>query len=71
MEYQLLTPSIPAKQLSPVELVFANRGISPADIDHYLHTTPEDVLDPELIDNIKDGVKMLFSHFSNGDKIFI
>jgi hypothetical protein len=53
MEYQLLTPSIPVqKDATPVELVFANRGIFPSDIDHYLNTTREDILDPELLDNI-------------------
>ena len=59
MEYQLLTPSIPVqKDSTPVERVFANRGMFASDIDHYLHTTREDVLDPGLLDNIAQGAKM-------------
>jgi len=59
MEYQLLTPSIPVqKDSTPVERVFANRGMFPSDINHYLHTTKEDVLNPELLDNMARGAKM-------------
>ncbi len=72
MEYQLLTPSIPVqKDATPVELVFANRGIFPSDIDHYLNTTREDILDPELLDNIAQGAKMFVQHLAAGDKIFV
>ena len=72
MEYQLLTPCIPVNQdLTPVERVFANRGINPADIDHYLHTTLGDILDPSLIANIYDGAKMFIKHLASGSKIFI
>ena len=72
MEYQLLTPSIPVqKDSTPVERVFANRGIFPSDIDHYLHTTREDVLDPGLLDNIAQGAKMFIQHLAAGDKIFV
>ena len=72
MEYQLLTPSIPIqKDARSVERVFANRGIFPSDINHYLHTTREDVLDPELLDNIAQGAKMFVQHLAAGDKIFV
>ena len=71
MEYQLLTPIIPANVQSPVERVFANRGIYPENIYHYLHTTTEDILPPSQIDNMEAGAKMLMSHFAKGDKIFI
>ena len=72
MEYQLLTPSIPVqKGASPVERVFANRGIFPSDIDHYLNTTKEDILEPELLDNIATGAKMFIQHLAAGDKIFV
>ena len=71
MEYQLLTSGIPTRELSPVELVFFNRGIDPSDIDHYLHTTEDDILDPELLDNIAFGAKMFISHLAAGDKIFV
>lgn len=72
MEYQLLTPSIPVqKDSTPVERVFANRGIFSSDIDHYLHTTRADVLDPGLLDNIAQGAKMFIQHLAAGDKIFV
>ena len=72
MEYQLLKPSIPVQHdFSPVELVFANRGMFPSDIYHYLHTTREDILDPELLDNIDQGAKMFVRHLAAGDKIFV
>ena len=72
MEYQLLTPSIPVQySLTPVERVFANRGINSFDINHYLHTSKEDVLDPELLDNIARGARMFVQHLAAGDKIFV
>ena len=72
MEYQLLKPSIPVQHdSSPVELVFANRGMLPSDIYHYLHTTREDILDPSLLDNIDQGAKMFVRHLAAGDKIFV
>lgn len=72
MEYQLLKPLIEVSpNLTPVEQVFANRNIDPSNIDHYLHTTVEDILSPALLDNINYGAKMLISHINAGDKIFI
>ena len=72
MEYQLLTPDIPTNEdLTPVERVFANRGMSPSEISHYLNTNREDILNPELLDNIQEGAKMFIQHLAAGDKIFI
>ena len=72
MEYQLLTPSIPVKKdATPVERVFANRGIASEDIEHYLHTTEDDILSPSLLDNMEQGAKMFIKHLAAGDKIFI
>ena len=72
MEYQLLTPSIPVqKDATPVERVFANRGMFPSDINHYLNTTREDILEPEYLDNISQGAKMFIQHLAAGDKIFV
>ena len=39
MEYQLITPRIPLKNLGAVERVLTNRGIALAEINHYLNTT--------------------------------
>lgn len=59
------------KELSCIEWVFANRGIKPSDIDHYLHTTPQDILNPELLDNLQKGAQLFISHLTAQDKIFI
>ena len=74
MEYQLLTPSIPLEKnidVTMVERVFANRGIAPQDIQHYLHTTNADVVPPESIANIRDGAKMLISHVQQNHDILV
>ena len=72
MNYQLLTPRIPVNNdLTLVEQVFANRGIDPNDISHYLYTTEDDICDPKLLDNIHEGAEMLMRHFCKGDKIYV
>ena len=56
MEYQLIVPRIPqSRMLSAVEQVLLNRGIDPENVEHYLHTTDEDILDPSLIMNMREG----------------
>lgn len=71
MEYQLITPRIPRADLSAVERVLTNRGIALENIDHYLHTTDDDILDPMLLDNVEQGAKMLIKHISANDKVFL
>lgn len=72
MNYQLITPLLPLKdEYTVVERVFAARGIAPEQLDHYLHTSVEDIINPATIDRIDDGIKMLISHISNEDRIFI
>ena len=72
MEYQLITPEFPHnKVLSAVEQVLANRGVKPESVEHYLNTTDEDILDPLLIKNIKEGAKMLIKHISQNDKVLV
>jgi hypothetical protein len=56
MEYQLIVPRIPqSRMLSAVEQVLLNRGINPENVEHYLNTTDEDILDPSLIMNMREG----------------
>ena len=69
MEYQLLTSSISTN--SSIERVFANRGIQPSDINHYLHTTKKDILDPSTFINMEQGIDMLLNHMENKDLIYI
>ena len=71
MEYQLITPRIPHKNLTAVERVLTNRGIALAEIEHYLHTTDDDILDPKLITNIKNGVEMLIKHIAQNHDILV
>ena len=69
MNYQLIAPRLP--NTSVIEQVLLNRGIQAQDIRHYLNTSDKDILDPILIDNIKEGAKMLIYHISQEHKIFI
>lgn len=72
MEYTLNKPLFPINENSTlVERVFANRGIDPHDVEHYLHTTQDDVLDPLLIDNMEEGAKMLIQHIAQNDNVLI
>jgi hypothetical protein len=51
--------------------VLFNRGIASVDIEHYLNTTDDDIIDPRMLDNIEDGAKMLIKHISAGHKVLI
>ena len=72
MEYQLWTSGISEREdLTPIEQVFANRGIEPQNIKHYLNTTKEDILEPTLLENIDQGAKMLLKHIVRGSPMFL
>ena len=68
MEYQLINP-ITKKTL--LEQVFYNRGFKTLEeANIYLNTTDENILSPQLIDNISKGARMLISHiFQNHDAL--
>ena len=69
MRYQLIAPRDEA--LSAVEQVLFNRGINPKDIEHFKYPSVNDLVSPEKLEHIKDGVAMLISHIERNDKIFI
>lgn len=72
MEYQLIIPKIPLTgEENVVEQVFANRGIQPQNIKHYLNTTNEDICQPSQMMNVAEGAKMLIKHISANDKIWL
>ena len=72
MEYQLIAPRIPLDRvLTAVEQVLANRGIAPENVEHYLHTSDQDILNPALIMNIDEGIRILITHIAQGDKVLI
>lgn len=70
MEYRLINDQLPSSW-DLVERVFYNRGFELEDIERYLHTNDDDILNPELLDNMERGAKMLVQHIANKDKIFI
>lgn len=67
MNYHLIEPKINSDNV--VDILLSNRGIE--DINHYLHTTDEDILDPLLLGNMNNGAKLLIQHISLNHKIFI
>ena len=69
MRYQLIAPR--DEGLSAVEQVLSNRGINPKDIEHFKYPSVNDLVNPEKLEHIKDGVAMLISHIERNDKIFI
>ena len=72
MEYTLITPLFPVNEnCTLVERVFANRGMNPQDVEHYLHTSNSDILSPLLIDNMEVGAKMLVTHIAQNDVVLI
>lgn len=72
MEYQLIKPLLPQNNNNTaVERVLSNRGILPQEINHYLNTTDNDILDPTLIDNIEDGAKILVKHMAQNDNVLM
>ena len=71
MEYQLLASRIPPRELSAVEQVLFNRGIDPENVEHYLHTTDEDILNPQMIMNVEEGAKVLVKHIAQNDKVLV
>lgn len=70
MKYKLIEPIIP-QELDVVNRVLTNRGIPLEDVEHYLQTCADDVIDPSCIARIKDGAQLLIQHLVNQDKIFI
>lgn len=70
LQYQLIQPRNP--ELSPIEQIFANRGIiGKENINHYLHTTKDDLIAPERLMNVREGATMLIKHIKAQDKILI
>ena len=71
MEYQLIKPLLPQTDLTAVERVLSNRGIMPENISHYLNTTDADIVDPNVLMNVKEGATMLIKHISQNDDVLV
>ena len=46
-------------------------GYTREEIEHYLNTTDNDLIDPSIITNIENGVKMLIKHIQAGDETYL
>ena len=69
MKYKLIAK--PNKNYSPMQQILVNRGIDVKDIEHYLKTSDADILNPDLLDNMVEGVKRLISAIKNQEKMFL
>lgn len=69
MKYKLIAK--PNKNYSPMQQILVNRGIDVKDIEHYLKTSDADILDPDLLDNMIEGVKRLVSAIKHQEKMFL
>lgn len=69
MKYKIIAK--PNKNYSPMQQILVNRGIDVKDIEHYLKTSDADILNPDLLDNMTEGVKRLISAIKNREKIFL
>jgi single-stranded-DNA-specific exonuclease len=48
-----------------------NRGIPIEELDHYYNTSYLDILDPLLLNNMREGAKMLIAHIGSNDKMYV
>ena len=70
MEYKVIAPRQDGTSL--LEQILLNRGFtSREDIQHFLSTDENDILDPLLLDHMKEGVELLISHIAQNDDAVI
>lgn len=60
MEYKLINPI--NENYTPTQQILTNRGIPLSEIEHYLHPTNDDNLDPQLLRNIEAAAANLIQH---------
>ena len=66
MEWNLISPR---EKKSVIDQVLFNRGIDNA--YRYLNVTNEEVYDPLLLDNMREGAALLVKHISQKNKVFV
>ncbi len=70
MEYKVRAPRQPNTTL--LEQILLNRGFaSKEDIQHFLTTDENDLIDPMLLDNMLDGICLLIKHISNNSQTLV
>lgn len=63
MDYKLINPI--NENYTPTQQILTNRGIPLEEIDHYLHPTSDDNLDPMLLRNIEAAAACLIKHIND------
>jgi len=71
MKYKLIESNVNFSDDSYnlVDRILMNRGVS--DSKHYLETTDDDLISPNLLSNIEEASKCLLTHIENNDNICI
>lgn len=68
MNYELIAPR---EHSSAMVQTLLNRGIPLEEIEHYLNTTDQDILPCHLLDNMRDGAKMLTQAIARNQNIYV
>ena len=74
MEYQLYNSEFSQSQdieITAMERVLTNRGIPLNEVEHYLNTTDDDIIDPLKLNNVHEGAIMLIKHIERRDNVLI
>ena len=69
MRYKIIAK--PNENYSPMQQILVNRGIDVKDIEHYLKTNDSDILNPDLLDNMQEGIDRLLEAINNKEKMFL
>ena len=69
MDYKLIAPR--DNSIGLLEQILLNRGIAQEDIWHFLNVNENDVLDPLLLTNMREGVGMLIKHIAGNEKTLV
>ena len=69
MDYKLISKREPGIGL--LEQILLNRGIPAEEISHFLNADEADVLNPLLLDNMREGAQLLARHISQNSKALI
>ena len=69
MDYKLISERQPGIGL--LEQILINRGITMSEVHHFLHADENDVLNPALLDNMREGAQTLSKHIANNNRALI
>lgn len=69
LKYNLISQPKPGYDI--IQQILSNRGFDSVSMEHYLHTTDDDLNAPWLLDNIEEGLKVLVQHIANQDELFM